>query len=125
MPTNDRRDLLFFQAEDGIRDYKVTGVQTCALPISILFLKRALAGFDYQAVHLLCELRGEQWSNTNQEKNRGHYGSPYCKQTRVAQESVTGSSGDGPRPRPGCLPSPKSGVNSSSVTGTKHTRHRA
>src|SRR3989454_9259200 len=27
-------DLFFFQAEDGIRDYKVTGVQTCALPIS-------------------------------------------------------------------------------------------
>src|SRR5256885_11955999 len=27
-------DGLFFQAEDGIRDYKVTGVQTCALPIS-------------------------------------------------------------------------------------------
>src|ERR1022692_5108183 len=25
--------FLFFQAEDGIRDYKVTGVQTCALPI--------------------------------------------------------------------------------------------
>src|SRR6516162_10053044 len=24
---------LWFQAEDGIRDYKVTGVQTCALPI--------------------------------------------------------------------------------------------
>ena len=24
----------FFQAEDGIRDYEVTGVQTCALPIS-------------------------------------------------------------------------------------------
>src|SRR5205807_4424825 len=23
----------FFQAEDGIREYKVTGVQTCALPI--------------------------------------------------------------------------------------------
>src|SRR5256885_6944534 len=29
------RDMMrfFFQAEDGIRDYKVTGVQTCALPI--------------------------------------------------------------------------------------------
>src|SRR5688500_19554108 len=27
-------DIFFFQAEDGIRDYKVTGVQTCALPIS-------------------------------------------------------------------------------------------
>src|SRR2546426_1865173 len=27
------RNFFFFQAEDGIRDYKVTGVQTCALPI--------------------------------------------------------------------------------------------
>src|SRR5256885_8826598 len=27
--------FFFFQAEDGIRDYKVTGVQTCALPIYI------------------------------------------------------------------------------------------
>src|SRR2546430_610151 len=26
--------LFFFQAEDGIRDLTVTGVQTCALPIS-------------------------------------------------------------------------------------------
>src|SRR2546430_10670090 len=26
--------VLFFQAEDGIRDLTVTGVQTCALPIS-------------------------------------------------------------------------------------------
>src|SRR5688500_19276509 len=31
-----RRTTFFFQAEDGIRDYKVTGVQTCALPISLL-----------------------------------------------------------------------------------------
>src|SRR5207253_8522052 len=28
--------LFFFQAEDGIRDGHVTGVQTCALPISEL-----------------------------------------------------------------------------------------
>src|SRR5256885_16511787 len=28
--------LFFFQAEDGIRDYKVTGVQTCALPIYLV-----------------------------------------------------------------------------------------
>src|SRR5256885_13199970 len=27
--------VFFFQAEDGIRDYKVTGVQTCALPICL------------------------------------------------------------------------------------------
>src|SRR5438046_5715228 len=25
--------IFFFQAEDGIRDWSVTGVQTCALPI--------------------------------------------------------------------------------------------
>src|SRR5207302_3541575 len=28
--------FFFFQAEDGIRDFHVTGVQTCALPISCL-----------------------------------------------------------------------------------------
>src|SRR2546421_8864714 len=28
-------DFFFFQAEDGIRDLIVTGVQTCALPISL------------------------------------------------------------------------------------------
>src|SRR2546426_3503403 len=30
--------FFFFQAEDGIRDYKVTGVQTCALPIYLIML---------------------------------------------------------------------------------------
>src|SRR5688572_32750512 len=29
--------FFFFQAEDGIRDLTVTGVQTCALPISVTF----------------------------------------------------------------------------------------
>src|SRR5438132_10421498 len=29
----DQDRFLFFQAEDGIRDHCVTGVQTCALPI--------------------------------------------------------------------------------------------
>src|SRR5256885_5725871 len=32
--------VFFFQAEDGIRYYKVTGVQTCALPISRARLAR-------------------------------------------------------------------------------------
>src|SRR3712207_6927535 len=30
------RLFFFFQAEDGIRDIGVTGVQTCALPISLI-----------------------------------------------------------------------------------------
>src|SRR5688500_1907362 len=33
MTSNDMVTFFFFQAEDGIRGYKVTGVQTCALPI--------------------------------------------------------------------------------------------
>src|SRR3989304_8903091 len=40
------RPYLFFQAEDGIRDVAVTGVQTCALPIladgSVRFLSKAV-----------------------------------------------------------------------------------
>src|SRR5258707_9995647 len=31
--------FFFFQAEDGIRDIGVTGVQTCALPISVRGLR--------------------------------------------------------------------------------------
>src|SRR2546430_5959114 len=36
--------FFFFQAEDGIRDLTVTGVQTCALPISVVGLVRRPAG---------------------------------------------------------------------------------
>src|SRR6267378_6062773 len=35
--------FFFFQAEDGIRDLYVTGVQTCALPI---LLREGLIGFE-------------------------------------------------------------------------------
>src|SRR5438876_12199678 len=34
--------IFFFQAEDGIRDGRVTGVQTCALPISVQGDERCL-----------------------------------------------------------------------------------
>src|SRR5256885_6481219 len=41
--------FFFFQAEDGIRDYKVTGVQTCALPICQLLVgSRTLVKLDLQ-----------------------------------------------------------------------------
>src|SRR5256885_5602925 len=43
----------FFQAEDGIRDYKVTGVQTCALPIS---WPRVAASLDPRA-----DRSGSKW----------------------------------------------------------------
>src|SRR5690606_40578475 len=34
--------FFFFQAEDGIRDFHVTGVQTCALPIYDRVLRQAI-----------------------------------------------------------------------------------
>src|SRR5260370_24717481 len=45
--------FFFFQAEDGIRDSSVTGVQTCALPIS----SRALRVADHIEA-------GTVWINT-------------------------------------------------------------
>src|ERR1022692_3354250 len=41
--------FFFFQAEDGIRDYKVTGVQTCALPLSGVFSAFQNAGLDFNS----------------------------------------------------------------------------
>src|SRR5436305_9277887 len=38
--------FFFFQAEDGIRDADVTGVQTCALPIYLIVAD------DFAAIHL-------------------------------------------------------------------------
>src|SRR5205085_8737569 len=38
--------FFFFQAEDGIRDLTVTGVQTCALPISPFFADVIRSGID-------------------------------------------------------------------------------
>src|SRR5699024_12230679 len=45
--------VFYFQAEDGIRDRNVTGVQTCALPISATLNPwdpRGTSWFDEQAV---------------------------------------------------------------------------
>src|SRR2546427_13277034 len=43
--------VFFFQAEDGIRDLTVTGVQTCALPI--LYLERFIRQARYIEVQIL------------------------------------------------------------------------
>src|SRR5690606_41193749 len=65
--------FFFFQAEDGIRDFHVTGVQTCALPIShalvsdicrgLLEAGRALCGAPVGANrldYLLCRIASQQ-----------------------------------------------------------------
>src|SRR5258707_11720286 len=43
--------VFFFQAEDGIRDIGVTGVQTCALPISLDDLTSKFERFEIVAVN--------------------------------------------------------------------------
>src|SRR5256885_8889265 len=70
--------FFFFQAEDGIRDYKVTGVQTCALPIcdasyqlnerhtlrAGLFLQRERYGVDNSSQVFPADESGAQTSGT-------------------------------------------------------------
>src|SRR5258706_5681155 len=65
--------FFFFQAEDGIRDWSVTGVQTCALPISAWSLD-----LDYQhndGVRPNNDLERIEWYST-------------IKQQITAQDSV-------------------------------------
>src|SRR5438874_9630789 len=47
--------FFFFQAEDGIRDLYVTGVQTCALPISSMSMifSSGLLGVSIQTMRVL------------------------------------------------------------------------
>src|SRR5256885_4610539 len=63
---SDSVDVLFFffQAEDGIRDYKVTGVQTCALPICLGVVDRLL-----EVRHLLPDV-SEELAHTDADEHR-------------------------------------------------------
>src|SRR5699024_11383069 len=54
------------QAEDGIRDRNVTGVQTCALPISAEFVDRYFRKGDMMAVSGRLQMR--EW--TDKDGNR-------------------------------------------------------
>src|SRR5690606_39723593 len=88
--------FFFFQAEDGIRDFHVTGVQTCALPI---FAKNPPATnplgeeFDYAKAFEqvdLDELKADiiEVLTTPQDwwpADFGHYG-PRSEERRVGKE---------------------------------------
>ena len=66
----------FFQAEDGIRDTSVTGVQTCALPIfqDGLKAKSPIAKFLFkQAVNV-------GWCKFEHEQGRGEIGRASCRE---------------------------------------------
>src|SRR2546429_1772775 len=59
-----RSFFFFFQAEDGIRDVAVTGVQTCALPIlkRIFFLTLLIAGSLHAQTQIHPEINRNQAS---------------------------------------------------------------
>src|SRR5271165_6080023 len=46
--------FFFFQAEDGIRDFHVTGVQTCALPICADAVIRSLLAIGWGGFAAIC-----------------------------------------------------------------------
>ena len=61
-----RKMYFFFQAEDGIRDTSVTGVQTCALPISP-------GGIRVGVVVIEVDLQGQQITNIAIEERHFKY----------------------------------------------------
>src|SRR6266404_3882899 len=58
--------FFFFQAEDGIRDKLVTGVQTCALPISSTYFE------------------GQAEGNPQAQRGYSRDHRPDCKQVNIA-----------------------------------------
>src|SRR5215204_7389167 len=81
--------FFFFQAEDGIRDHCVTGVQTCALPISAAPSGAAPSARRARAARCGTPGRGRRseerrvgkecrsrWSPYHYKKNRPEYNSP-------------------------------------------------
>src|SRR5256885_11071600 len=64
--------FFFFQAEDGIRDYKVTGVQTCALPIS---MTAAQGMMGKSTKKFVCGTTPVRWSSDQAGANEPKAGS--------------------------------------------------
>src|SRR2546430_6981223 len=74
--------FFFFQAEDGIRDLTVTGVQTCALPISKL-------------MKLLWDAMGTEFGGRHELYERNYAGAP--ETIRFITWEMAQASGDAAR----------------------------
>src|SRR5205807_7815823 len=76
--------VFFFQAEDGIRDYKVTGVQTCALPIcrSLAIIPELQIALR-QTTNQLCILLGMPPEELQARLRPGNFGQPPFSVTTV------------------------------------------
>src|ERR1017187_7116105 len=74
-----------FQAEDGIRDTSVTGVQTCALPI--WFTARGAWSDPFSAAGPQ-QNQSEQCRARQQQRRRFRYGGPTVNEERLFQLST-------------------------------------
>src|SRR5690606_40689175 len=74
--------LFFFQAEDGIRDFHVTGVQTCALPIS-----------DHQRRVRSSSRPAPAWSQTACARGRPRRPAGLGRRTRTRADTAPGQIG--------------------------------
>src|SRR4030067_89663 len=74
--------FFFFQAEDGIRDKLVTGVQTCALPISFVNLYEAFA--SYRDEQLTDQQRREMYEEFLNQKGSMFASHPTVRERMAA-----------------------------------------
>src|SRR5207249_8462744 len=96
--------FFFFQAEDGIRDRNVTGVQTCALPISLqslpidddilfpLFQEDIKAGLIEHPMDIRDAWKNSYSENTSQKVWAAKYTArhPRSEERRVGKECRSG-----------------------------------
>src|SRR6266446_8837472 len=90
--------FFFFQAEDGIRDYKVTGVQTCALPISAPTARSRAGSFPSSARASKAGISVERPVHVGAPSTRSQIWPPTIARTRSGEpgattRAVTGRSG--------------------------------
>src|SRR5258706_15675481 len=71
--------FFFFQAEDGIRDWSVTGVQTCALPISPI---------DWEFVNGSPTFKGMPRSGQYREASAAQREGPFRRELALRKSSL-------------------------------------
>src|SRR5690606_39771358 len=75
-----------FQAEDGIRDFHVTGVQTCALPISATTIDDAVEVHATYRIQMV--IRGAEGMLTDVQASLGELMADYLLVQRGIAEDI-------------------------------------